>query len=277
MNRDVASAPRPAAPAAIPQAPASGRGCAGTILFAGLVVLAFGFSTYVWFNFFIRGKSVSTPNLVGRTVPQARAVCSDLGVSLSIDPEHRRNSDRVPAGSVVWQNRAPGTTNLIKRGTTIKVELSAGPLVLRVPDFSGQRPGTAVLRLGQQNLKIGNIAYVDAEQQGIIAADPPRGTVVAAQTPVSLLVGVPAAPAPYIMPDLIDHSIDEVRPFLERRGLAIGTVKFEAYPGIRDGTIIRQFPLRGAPVSARDPITLVVARQEESAIVEQAPAVTGTQ
>ena len=26
-------------------------------------------------------------------------------------------------------------------------------------------------------------------------------------------------------------------------------MKFEAYPGIRDGMIIRQFPLRGAPVS----------------------------
>jgi beta-lactam-binding protein with PASTA domain len=48
-------------------------------------------------------------------------------------------------------------------------------------------------------------------------------------------------------------------------------VKFEAYPGIRDGIIIRQFPLRGAPVSARDPITIVVSRQEESAIVEQPP------
>src|SRR4051794_23603875 len=164
------------------------RGCIGTLLFAGLAVFAFGFSTYIWFTFFIRGKSVSTPNLVGRSVAQAKAICSDLGVTLSIDPERRRNADRVPAGYVAWQNRTPGATNLIKRGTTIKVELSAGPLVLRVPDFSGQRPGTAVLRLGQQNLKIGNITYVDESQQGIVAADPPHGTVVGAQTPVSLLV-----------------------------------------------------------------------------------------
>ena len=250
-------------------------GCWGTFFFAILVVLAFGFSTYVWFNFFIRGKSVSTPNLVGRSVAQARAICSDIGVSLEIDPKNRRNSDRVPAGYVVWQNRTPGATNLIKRGTTIKVELSAGALILQVPDFAGQRPGTAVLRLGQQNLKIGSIAYVDAVQQGIIAADPPKGTVVSAQTPVSLLVGVPPAPPPYIMPDLIDHPIDEVRPFLEAHGLTVGTVRFEAYPGIRDGIIIRQFPLRGAPVSSRDPITIVVTRQE-NAIVEQ-PAATATQ
>ena len=252
------------------------RGCFGNILFTFMILLAFGVSTFAWFNFFIRGKSVSTPNLVGRSVAQARAICSDLGVDLMIDPEHRRNSDRVPAGHVVWQNRTPGTTSLIKRGTTIRVELSAGPLVLHVPDLSGQRPGTAVLRLGQQNLKIGQIAYVDAAQQGIMSADPPVGTVVPAQSPVSFLVGVAAPPPPFIMPDLIDRPIDSVRPFLEGRGLSIGTVKFEGYPGLPDGIIIRQFPLRGAPVSARDPITVVVTRQEETAIVEQ-PAATTTQ
>lgn len=246
------------------------NGCWGTFFFAILVVLAFGFSTYVWFNFFIRGKSVSTPNLVGKSVAEAKAICSDIGITLDIDPKVRRNSDKVPAGSIAWQNRTPGATNLIKRGTTLKVELSAGPLILRVPDFSGQREGTAVLRLGQQNLKIGSISYVDAAQAGVFAADPPQGTVVGAQTPVSLLVGVSAAGPPYVMPDLIDHSIDEVRPFLEGHGLTVGTVKFEAYPGLRDGIIIRQFPLRGAPVSPRDPITLVVSRQE-NAIVEQPP------
>ena len=51
---------------------------------------------------------------------------------------------------------------------------------------------------------------------GIVAADPPNGTVVPAQTPVSLLVGVPPAPASYVMPDLIDRPLDEVRPYARR-------------------------------------------------------------
>src|ERR1700680_657088 len=208
------------------------RGCLGNIIFAILIVLAFGFSTYIWSPFFVLGQSVSPPTLIGKSAAESKAICSDLGVNLSIDPERRRNSDRVPAGAVVWQNRTPGATNLIKRGTTIKVELSAGPLILRVPDFGGQRSGTAVLRLGQQNLKPGNIGYVDSAKEGVLAADPPAGTVVAAQTPVSLLVGLGPAPLTYIMPDLIDHALDEVRPYLQSRGLIVSTVKFETYPGI---------------------------------------------
>src|SRR5947209_9844450 len=138
------------------------RGCFDNLLFVAILLIVFAGSTYFWFNFFIRGKSLPTPNLVGKSVNDARAICSDLGVSLKIDGTTRRNSDKVPAGYVVWQNRTAGNASLIKRGTTIRVELSAGPLILRVPDLDGQSAGTAVLRLGQQNLKIGNLAYADA-------------------------------------------------------------------------------------------------------------------
>lgn len=246
------------------------RGCLGTLLIGIAALVVFGASSYFWFNFFVKGKSLPTPNLIGRTVADAKAICSDLGLNLAVDPSSRRNSDKVPAGNIVWQNKEAGTANLMKRGATIKVELSAGPLVLRVPELNGQTPRTALLRLGQQNLKLGNLAYVDMDgPQGIIAADPPNGTVVQAQTGVSMLVAAPPTPAAYVMPDLIDHPLDEVRPALEGRGLNVSNVKFEAYPGIRDGIIIRQYPLRGAPVSSRDPITVVVTRQEQTAIVEQ--------
>lgn len=243
-------------------------GCVTNVVFAILVAIVFAFSSYAWFTFFIRGQSVSTPNLIGKNVADARAICSDIGITLQVDPEHKRNSDKVPSGDVVWQNRTPGATNLIKRGTAIRVQLSAGPLILRVPDFGGQSVGTAVLRLGQQNLRVGGLTYINSPQEGILAADPPKGTVVPADTAVSLLVGVAPPPPDYVMPDLIDQPLDQVRPFLQGHGLQLSTVKFEAYPGIPDGIIIRQFPLRGAPVSARDPITVVVSRQEETGIGE---------
>jgi serine/threonine-protein kinase len=244
-------------------------------LFALLVLIAFGISTYVSFTLFIRGRSVSTPNLVGKTVDEAKVVCADLGITLKVDTEHRRAADKIKAGAIAWQNRTPGTTNLIKRGTEITVELSTGPLVLRVPNLDGQSPRVAMLLLGRENLQLDNLTYVDSGgKQTVAAEDPPRDTVVPAQSKVSLLVSTPTPPPAYVMPDLIDQPLDTVRPSLERRGLIISTVKFEAYPGIADGIIIRQFPLRGAPVSARDPITVVVSK-EEGGIIEQ-PAVPPT-
>lgn len=249
------------------------RGCLENALFALVVLACFGLSTYFSFNFFVKGTSLPTPNLINKSLADARAICSDLGVKLTVG-ESKRNSDKVAAGNIVWQNRTPGATSFIKRGTTIKVELSAGPLVLSVPDLQGQRPGTAILRLGQQNLKPGNVTYYDsAGVQGIVAADPPAGTIVPAQTAVSLLVAAPLAPAAFVMPDLIDQPLDSVRPYFEAHGLAVSSVRFEAYPGIPDGIIIRQYPLRGAPVSARDAVTVVVSKQEETSIIEGPSAV----
>jgi len=248
------------------------RGCLENLIFGVLLLVAFGLSTYFWFTFFVKGRSLPTPNLIGRTPADARAFCSDLGVVLKIEEQRQRNSDKVPVGRVVWQNPTPGATSLIKRGATVRVELSAGPLVLRVPDFAGQTPGTGMLRLGQQNLKFANLSYVDESVKGIVAADPPSGTVVAAQTPVSLLVAVPPNPLTFVMPDLIGKPIDSVRPVLESQGLTIGTVKYEAYSGIADGIIIRQYPLLGAPVSSKEPIAVVVSRKEETSAVGTPPA-----
>lgn len=247
------------------------RGCFENVLFGVLLLLAFGGSTYFWFTFFVKGRSLPTPNLIGRSVADARALAQDLGVELEVREDHRRNSDKVPLGYVVWQNRTPGATSLIKRGSSIAVELSAGPLVLRVPDLTGQSPGTAMLRLGQQNLRMGEVTYIDGEAKGILAADPPNGTVVPPQSGVSLLVSVPVVARSYVMPDLIDRRLDAVRPALESRGLSVATVKYETYPGIVDGIIIRQYPLRGAPVSSRDPISVVVSRQEETRVIGAEP------
>ena len=248
------------------------RGCLNKVLFVVVLVVAFLSSTYFWFTFFVKGRSLPTPDLIGKSVVDARAICSDLGVTLDVRPE-KRNSDKVAVDRIVWQNRTPGGTNFIKRGTTIRVELSAGPLVMRLPDLTGQSAGTSVLRLGQMNLRSVSVSYIDSPEnaRGVLASDPPKDTVVQAQTPVALLVGVPGAPPTFVMPDFIDQSVDLVRAGLEARGLVVSTVKYETYPGIPDGTIIRQDPLRGAPVSSRDPISLVVSRAE-NAITEQPPA-----
>ncbi|HVT43335.1 MAG TPA: PASTA domain-containing protein [Thermoanaerobaculia bacterium] len=238
------------------------RGCLNQLVFLLLLGIAFGGSSYFWFKFFVRGKSVQTPNLVGRDLSDARAFASDLGLILIVDNNRDRNAEDVPVGAVVWQNRSAGS--LIKRGTRLHVGQSLGPLVLRVPDLTGQSPRTALLRFSQRNLKLGHLAYIDhLGTEGIIAEDPPKETVVEGQTPVSLLVAFAAPPPSWVMPDLIDRALDSVRPALQAHGLNVTNVRFESYPGIRDGIIIRQYPPVGAPVSAREPITLVVSRGEQ--------------
>lgn len=237
------------------------------VVLGALALTGYGASTYFWFTLFVRGRSVTTPSLIGRSLAETRAITSDLGLMLEIDEGRARHSDAVPASAVVWQNREPGS--LVKRGTRIYVAPSLGPLLLTVPDLTGQSPRTALLRFNQRSLTLGNLSMIDLDATpGVVAEMPPRGTVVSAETPISLLVATEPAPPAFLMPDLINRPVEEVRRQLERHGLPLGTVRYESYPGIPDGTIIRQFPLPGWPVHAKSTLTLVVSRQAMETFIE---------
>ena len=243
------------------------RGCLGNTLFVAVLLVAFGISSFFSFRLFVRGRSIPAPDLIGQTLAEARAEASDAGLMLEVDNDLDRNADAVPYGAVVWQNRPAGS--YVKRGTRIIVGQSLGPLVLRVPDLAGQSARTALLRFSQRNLQLGTLSYIPNTTSGVIAADPPAGTVVEGRTAVSLLVGVQPPGAAYVMPDLINRVVDNVSPALESRGLNVSNIRYENYPGIRDGIIIRQYPLGGSPVRPGDAISLVVTRQQEEGLILQ--------
>ena len=237
------------------------RGCVFNFAFTCLLVVAFGASSYFWFKFWVRGKSIPTPNLIGRTLTEARAVCSDLGLVVVVDNGKDRHGDNVQAGNVVWQNRAP--ESLIKRGTRIHVGQSLGPLVLPVPDLTGRSARTAMLRLSQINLRLGALSYFQyGSYQNAAATEPAIGDVVAEQLAVSVALALPPHKPAFVMPDLINRRYDDVRYRLENYGFVASNVKFEPYPGVDDGTVIRQYPMPGGKIRSGEPISLVVARQE---------------
>lgn len=237
------------------------RGCIFNLAFAALLIAVFAGSSYFWFKFWVRGKSIATPNLIGRTLTEARAECSDLGLVVVVDNTKDRHGDNVPVGNVVWQNRTPET--FIKRGTRIHVGQSLGPLVLRVPDVTGQSARTSMLRLSQLNLRLGTLSYFPSSTyQNASATEPAIGQVVGEQSGVSVAIATPLLQPAFVMPDLINRPFEDVKYRLEHYGFVVVNVKFEPYPGVDDGTIIRQFPMPGAKVRRGEPVSIVVARQE---------------
>lgn len=237
------------------------RGCISGVLYTVLFLAFFGASSYFWFTYWVRGKSIPTPQLVGRSLSDARAAASDLGLVVVVDNTKDRHGDNIAEGAVVWQNRTPGV--LIKRGTRIHVGQSLGPLVLKVPDVSGLTTRTALLQLSQANLRVGTVSYFPHRTLlHTVATDPPVGTAVANEARVSLLVALERPKVAFVMPDLVDRKLDAVRYPLEKYGFVISNVKFETYPGLVDGTIIRQYPSPGGMVRSGDAISLVVARRE---------------
>lgn len=240
------------------------RGFTGRVWGAGklLVLLAMLAVTYavsfgMAMRLALRSRDVRVPDLVGRTVNQASTSLTELGLPLKVE-ETRRSDPKVAAGLILAQDPASGST--ARRPRSVKVWLSAGPTVSRVPAVVGLTERTAQLRLESEGIGIRNLAAVrsSAFPAGVVVAQNP-GPGAAADT-ISLLVNRGERGATYVMPDLIGVNAMQAAQVLRGRGFRVALVAEQPYPGVPPGIVLRQSPLGGFQIAPGDAISLEVSR-----------------
>ncbi|MGH9382582.1 MAG: PASTA domain-containing protein [Thermoanaerobaculia bacterium] len=226
----------------------------------GLVLfLVFGLTAYHSFNAFVRSGVTSVPEVTGVPVAEARAILADAGLGIS-EGEQGRYDDAVASGAIVVQR--PRAGSLVKRRSQVDVVVSLGPRKLEVPDLRGKDVQSARLTLVAAGLKPGRVRQVFAStgRPGTVVDQLPPPTVrVGADAAVDLMVCNENVAETYLMPDLLYRDVEKVQQFFAARGFHIGSVKFEPYEGVPDGTVLRQLPLAGHPLHAHDAIALVAA------------------
>ena len=205
----------------------------------------------------LKTREVVVPALAGRSVNEATTLLLDEGLSLRVE-EARRVDPKVPAGRIVAQDPAPGTTTRSQR--RVSVWLSDGPTAAVVPALVGESERTAQIRVQMASLVLTSTAVIRSD------TDPPG--VVLAQTPapqsragsVALLVNRGDRGRTFVMPDLIGLDAERGADVLRTRGFRVAIVAAQPYPGVPPGIVIRQTPQGGFQVAPGDPISLEVSR-----------------
>jgi len=204
-----------------------------------------------------RARNVVVPVLAGRTVNEASAVLSDLGLTLRIE-EARRFDPKVPAGRVLAQDPPAGASTRQQR--VVKVWISEGPASTTVPALVGESERSAQIRAQMAALAVSAVATIQS-------SDYPAGTVVAQWPPgdrradaVAVLVNRGEAGTAYVMPDLVGVDGGRAAGVMRAHGLRVSVVGEQPYPGVPPGTVIRQRPQGGFRVAPGDPISLEVTR-----------------
>ena len=232
----------------------------GRLLWVGVLAASFVLSAYVAFNGFVRRGEVILPDVTGLSLDEAQVRMASAGVTVNWRKERDRFDSDVDAGKVVLQIPKGGTP--AKRRSSVDVALSRGREMIEVPDLAEQTMQTVLVRLKAAGLVAGrsfNIFSPDGAEGAVVLQSPAPGTLVDPSTPVDLFVRLADTGESFVMPDLINHDYDNVRRFFERNGFRFGSVKYEPYEGIADGTVLRQYPLSGHPLRHNDIISLVVA------------------
>jgi len=223
----------------------------------GLIVFVFGLTFYLAMSAKMRSTEVQVPDLAGLTLDSATEKADPLGLVLSI--VDRRNDPAVSSDRILQQVPSAGAS--VRRGRKIKLVMSLGGRVLRVPDIVGHAARAVEIELRQGGFAPGFEVHVPSSTASagkVLAQVPPAETPAVPNTRVHRLVSEgPAKPA-WVMPDLIGRSRTRVEGRIEQAGFRVA-VRRVRIPGRKAGMIVGQLPLAGYPIRSNDIVELTVA------------------
>ena len=128
-------------------------------------------------------EPLSVPKLAGLSADDAKTALEDLGLSPHPTEEF---SDSVPAGTVVSQSTAEGTT--LFKGDEVSYVVSKGPENVQVPSVQGKQESEAIAILQGAGLQV----RVERVLGGIFgtarSTDPGAGDVVKIGSTITLYV-----------------------------------------------------------------------------------------
>jgi len=204
-------------------------------------------------------RLVEVPNLEGVHLNQAKTLCRENGLILSVRGETYHAE--VPADHILKQDPEPGV--VVKQGRTIYVLLSMGPEIVNVPHVVGLTLRQATLLIENSQLVLEEIhREQDPEVPSgrVIKIDPPPGTELPRGAKVTLTVseGLPQV----LVPSVIDKTLEEAEKILSASGLSVGSVSYKYNRYLPAGRIIDQQPLERSQVPRGTRVDLIISSRE---------------
>jgi eukaryotic-like serine/threonine-protein kinase len=171
----------------------------------------------------IHGREVAIPKLVGMSPFEAEHTGAASGLQVII--ERQFYSPDVPEGKIMTQMPPPGTK--VRRGWSIRVAQSLGPLRVAIPDVTGGSERVAELNIRRRGLTLGAIAHVnlpDVPQDQVASQSPPANASGVSAPKMSVLVSEGPEPLTYVMPNLTGQPLGSATLALQDAGIKVGKV-----------------------------------------------------
>lgn len=230
-------------------------GLGKVFLLAGALSSTYVVSALLGARMALRTTEVEVPVLLGLAPGEASEALTARGLVLRVD-DKRLADGTVEAGAVAQQEPAPGSG--ARQHRTVRVWLSAGPRIHRIPELTGETERTARIRLAQEGLTLTSVSEVvaDGDVDAVMAQTP---SAESEADTVTLLVSR-GRRVTFVMPDFSGTDGWSAAEALRARGLRVTTTSQHGYAAAATGVVVRQSPPSGYPVGPGDAIALEVAQ-----------------
>lgn len=195
----------------------------------------------------VEEEEVAIPQIVGMTQEEAEAELAKFDLTLEVQSTE---TSAEPEGNVL--RSIPEQGQMVKRGGSVAVVLSASEEKLFVPDITGSTLEAAEIVLGNNGFILGAVTegFSETVPQGeIISQDPLVNTSMPKGSAVNVLVSKGPEIVVSDVPGLIGKTEREAQALLEARGLSLGTVtKVSTGDEAQAGRIVEQSIPEGTEV-----------------------------
>jgi beta-lactam-binding protein with PASTA domain len=243
---------------------------------AAVFALVAAVSAYFTLSLVVKSEdTVVVPDLMTRDVVYALEQLTDLGLNTKVSGSDY--SDTVAKNHIIYQDPEPGTE--IKKGRDVKIRLSRGSEMIRVPNLTGLALRQAQIIFEENGLCKGTVAEVHhptLEKEVVIAQFPMTGREIRRGQCVDLLISLGPRAKAYKMPDLTGRPMDAALLAIEKEHLIVGEVRYSFVGDQPLRRVVQQEPPAGYRVTEHRPVDLVVNRKPIPAGDRQSAPATGS-
>ena len=205
-----------------------------------------------------RPKDVQIVNVVSKTEDEARDALNDINVNLEVIGEEY-NKD-VPAGQIISQEPKYRENYLIKEQSTVKVVISKGQELTKVPKVTGKTKEEAETLIEQAKLvaEIINTKSDDVETGIVIKQEPEVNSEVIAGEKVKVYVSIGNGKKQVTVPVFEGKTEEAAKNLASSVGLKIADIKYETDTTKTNGVVLKQDIQEGKVVDEDTGIIITV-------------------
>ncbi len=214
-----------------------------------LIVAVLGAVLLAWW--LSAGRYTTIPQVNGFAAGTARTELVNDGLSVRIGAGQHSS---LPRSEVIRTDPAAGSR--IPSGGRVTIIESLGPVKIAVPQVTGMELAQAQATLTHSGLTPGTVSNVPSTTvpAGIVTAtNPVAGTSWPKNRPVGITVS--AGPP---LPDFVNQTVQQAQATAQTGGYTINPVQ-DASGKAPAGTIVRQSPAAGTPISPHEVVTVYVS------------------
>lgn len=206
-------------------------------------------------------KTVTVPDLEGYTYEEAEEMLEKMG--LGIEKGNEVFSDEFKAGEIVSQSPKPDME--VKKGKSIRVNISKGSGKEEVPNVIGKTKAEAQEILESKGFQLGRITEEESSQAPgtVVRQSPVSGTEIESGTAIDLVIAKEAETRQTSMPGLLGKSLAGAQNAIEGANLVMGDVTYAYSDDYPAGQVMNQQYSSGTTLDEGTSVSITISKGPE--------------